>query len=856
MEEWCDMLKKLLPLLVCILILFSAELLADNQPQTEELPIGFTPEELLRLDEIGINHLTTAPPPGPGIRSCAEWEPSQGVIIRYPFGISYSLIAEMSEDLIVYTVVGSSSQQTTVTNNYQSNGVNMSNVEFIIAPTDSYWTRDYGPWFIFDGNGDFAIVDHIYNRPRPNDDAIPQEVGTYLNVPVYGMDLEATGGNYMSDGLGMAMATTLTTSENPGMTETEIDSLVEAFLGNEYFMYPDPLGEYIEHIDCWGKFLSPQKVLVLEVPSWHSQYDELEDAADSIGQLTSSWGQPYTVVRVLSSGSQAYTNSLILNDKVFVPISSSSYDAPALQAYQDAMPGYEVLGFTGSWYNTDALHCRTMGVPDSAMLFVHHVPIFEVYDDQNDYDIEVKIVDHSNTGVIADSLKIIYRVDSGAWQSSLLTAGVDPYMYQGSIPAQAFGSHVDYYIQAADNSGRVEYHPYIGEPGAHGFDVINAVPQIDLNQTLFTFETETGTKEMLYDTLAISNAGLGDLDWTATTTNSLWMSISPTSGTAPSDVEIEVNTQYAGVGTFYDTITVNCPEATNSPQQVEIVLTVNYSTPQVVSHYPLADATDIPLDADITVTFSIDMDPATIIADNFTVYGSTSLDHTFAVTYDQPTRTATLDPDASFERGEDISVDINPAVESANGMPLEGTYSWEFTSHANYNPNEPFNMYPADQSVDMPIDVTMSWECSDPDGDDLKYNIYFGTSNPPSLTATNLTEPSWTAPVDLENDMTYYWYVVAKDTYLGSTQGPLCSFATEVGYICGDANSDDEVNVSDAVYIINYVFTGGQAPEPLESGDSNCDGDVNVSDAVYIINFVFTGGNDPCDLDGNGQPDC
>jgi hypothetical protein len=73
---------------------------------------------------------------------------------------------------------------------------------------------------------------------------------------------------------------------------------------------------------------------------------------------------------------------------------------------------------------------------------------------------------------------------------------------------------------------------------------------------------------------------------------------------------------------------------------------------------------------------------------------------------------------------------------------------------------------------------------------------------------------------------------------------------------CGDANSDANINVSDAVFLINYVFIGGSAPDPLELGDANCDGSVNVSDAVWIINFVFIGGNAPCDTTNDGQPNC
>jgi uncharacterized protein (TIGR02145 family) len=73
-------------------------------------------------------------------------------------------------------------------------------------------------------------------------------------------------------------------------------------------------------------------------------------------------------------------------------------------------------------------------------------------------------------------------------------------------------------------------------------------------------------------------------------------------------------------------------------------------------------------------------------------------------------------------------------------------------------------------------------------------------------------------------------------------------------YLCGDANADEIVNVSDAVYMINYVFIfGSPAPDPLCTGDANYDSDVNVSDAVYLINYVFVFGSPPpvpncCDI--------
>jgi hypothetical protein len=65
-------------------------------------------------------------------------------------------------------------------------------------------------------------------------------------------------------------------------------------------------------------------------------------------------------------------------------------------------------------------------------------------------------------------------------------------------------------------------------------------------------------------------------------------------------------------------------------------------------------------------------------------------------------------------------------------------------------------------------------------------------------------------------------------------------------YANGDANDDVRVNVGDAVFLINYVFKNGPAPNPLAAGDANCDHRVNVADAVKIINHVFKSGPAPC----------
>lgn len=66
-------------------------------------------------------------------------------------------------------------------------------------------------------------------------------------------------------------------------------------------------------------------------------------------------------------------------------------------------------------------------------------------------------------------------------------------------------------------------------------------------------------------------------------------------------------------------------------------------------------------------------------------------------------------------------------------------------------------------------------------------------------------------------------------------------------FMFGDADFSGMVNISDAVYLISYIFAGGPAPHPIKLvGDADCNGAITISDAVYLINYIFAGGPAPC----------
>ncbi len=466
-----------------ILLVLSSLLFADTELEERtnqwykqypnSKPHWMTAEEQAQSGMIGRDFFETDPPTGP-IRQVAEFEPMYGGLIRYPLGIPMDLVVEMSQDAKVVVLASSQSQANSATSSFQSNGVNMDNIEFIIAATDSHWTRDYGPWFIFDGNDDLAVINFPYNRPRPNDNDVPIEFADAYSLPLYGMNLTHTGGNYMCDGLGQAVSTDLVYDEDPH-SESEIDQLILEYCGiTNYHVTLDPLADYIKHVDCWGKFLDVDKILLGQVPESDSRYEDYEELADYFASQTSSWGTPFQVYRVYSPGGNnyptPYTNSLILNNKVFVPQSGSQWDDEALATYEQAMPGYQIVGVeSNSWYDTDALHCRVHEIPDENMLYVHHMPVSDGQTAMQDIEINAYIHPYSGEALIADSVRVFYKESTdNEWQSVVMTDAGEM-SFTASIPGYSADTEVMYYIRARDESGKSANHPFIGKWDPHVF---------------------------------------------------------------------------------------------------------------------------------------------------------------------------------------------------------------------------------------------------------------------------------------------------------------------------------------------------------------------------------------------------
>ncbi|MCF8367245.1 MAG: T9SS type A sorting domain-containing protein, partial [Bacteroidales bacterium] len=110
-------------------------------------------------------------------------------------------------------------------------------------------------------------------------------------------------------------------------------------------------------------------------------------------------------------------------------------------------------------------------------------------------------------------------------------------------------------------------------------------------------------------------------------------------------------------------------------------------------------------------------------------------------------------------------------------------------------PNPPSNPIPENGSNNQTIEVDLGWTCSDPNGDQLTYDVFFGEENPPEeLVSTGQSETTYDPGV-LEYETEYFWKIIAYDNHNNSTEGTVWSFTTEP-MPCEDPIADAGDNVT------------------------------------------------------------
>ena len=422
-------------------------------------------------------------------RMPAEFEPVEMVKMCYPNNMPLSVYKEIAKDNKILLLVNPDrydssriSEAQTALNNA---GVNMDNVTFLDMNIDddyTYWVRDFSPFYVFN-NLDLGIVDFTYNRDRYEQNAVPKKLSTYFDMSYSKMDLVHTGGNLMQDGRGTSFSDDLVVSENSN-DKNKVTSQMKQYTGTDnYVITIDPQGDYIAHIDCWGKIVAPDTIIVAKLPSSNSRYKYYEQVANELANTKCAYGYNYRIYRVEEPGGDTiapYTNSLIANKHVYVPMGENSYyNQKALEVYQQALPDYSIVGVEGysfnqsnCFLNTDALHCRSHEVPDKNMLFIDSREVLHgEIEPQAKYLVKTNIVSYANSSVDENDVKIYYSIDDAPYESAHLSRYKDTTNFIYYFDGLKSGDNVKYYIEAKDASNNKNVDPTNGDKDPHSFSI-------------------------------------------------------------------------------------------------------------------------------------------------------------------------------------------------------------------------------------------------------------------------------------------------------------------------------------------------------------------------------------------------
>ena len=452
-------------------------------------------------------------PPSEEVRTMAEWEEIQALTITWSTGYN------IQEETILSQIVANAVQECQViiiceeeseVESYLVNqGINTENVNFIKTDFNNIWIRDYGQNTVYKNDvGEPILVDWIYNRNRPYDDLVPEKVAEYFNMNMHNTtqapwDLMATGGNFMSDGMGTAFSSELIVDENsggyawegfdgnvyyPDHTIEDINNTLKEFMGIDNYIIMENLPyDGIHHIDMHMKLLNEETLLIAEYPEGVADGPQIEANIQYVLEnYTSAFGTPYDVIRIPSPPSSSgnypdnngyyrtYTNSVFVNNTVLVPFYRTEYDTIAQRIYEQALPGYNIIGIDVDNQGQNlisysgAIHCITHSVGVNEPLLIQHQELEDSYPIEQ-YNVSASIQHQS--GIASATLFWTTNLEQGYQSINMTNTGGDNWaaIIEENLSAP---NTVYYYIEASANSGKTLSRPLPAPEAYFKFNIL------------------------------------------------------------------------------------------------------------------------------------------------------------------------------------------------------------------------------------------------------------------------------------------------------------------------------------------------------------------------------------------------
>ena len=259
-------------------------------------------------------------------------------------------------------------------------------VRFVQVRANTAWVRDYGPMPVRGADGSTLLIDWEYPSRQKwaglrADDLAPLRLGKVLGLPVISAGLRADGGNILTNGDGLIVASGTLLADNAagGYGPDDVRRVLADCTGGRRVLFVEPLaGERTRHADMFICFLATDLVVVGRCDPRRDAINarRLDLVASKLGEIRTSRG-PMRVRRVpmpprLYGCWRTYTNVLFAGDKLLVPIYSGvdpQMQRGVLDLYRRLLPGRTVVGINADSLaaKEGALHCIGLNLPATAI---------------------------------------------------------------------------------------------------------------------------------------------------------------------------------------------------------------------------------------------------------------------------------------------------------------------------------------------------------------------------------------------------------------------------------------------------------------------------------------------------------
>jgi agmatine deiminase len=278
----------------------------------------------------------------------------------------------------VHIIVGDERQRDHVEHQLRYFDIGPGNMDVYIIPTDDVWARDNGPIFVVNADGDVAITDWEFNGwgnrfDYQLDNQVPSIIAEERGIPIFKPSMVLEGGAVEVNGTGTFMATRpsiIDPHRNAGKSQSEIEQILGDYLGVRNFIWLTGAGrgecerwgdETDSHIDIVARFSDESTVL-------HNWTDDETDprysmflrTREELRAATTESGKPLTLIplpvpkvyqtstmaswRKSTLADAAYSNYLVANDVVLVPVFGHEDDERAKGVIGEQFPDREVVG--------------------------------------------------------------------------------------------------------------------------------------------------------------------------------------------------------------------------------------------------------------------------------------------------------------------------------------------------------------------------------------------------------------------------------------------------------------------------------------------------------------------------------